>query len=178
MLVFYVLICCCLHYNDLPITKSVASQHPGCFCSCHYKCFSSQMSDITKPKRPHYDSPLRCDKFRNKRRICSGDAFERRRWLKTEKLLIFSWTNNIQVSLANLLLLNGGMNISNILHIQIIYSESLVAMGVPCSRHSCWVQQPLFWGEGGYHTLHSFEFDCSPSFDHKLAYSYFNINRE
>ena len=43
------------------------------------------MSNVTKPKRPRYESEIRRDKVRNKTRICIGDAFERWRQLKTEK---------------------------------------------------------------------------------------------
>ncbi|XP_073687059.1 uncharacterized protein [Garra rufa] len=45
------------------------------------------MYNVTKPKRPRYESEIRRDKVRNKTRICIGDAFERWRRLKTEKNL-------------------------------------------------------------------------------------------
>ena len=34
------------------------------------------MSDVTKPKKTHYESQIRHDNLRNKTRVCIGDAFE------------------------------------------------------------------------------------------------------
>ncbi|ROL46790.1 Vitelline membrane outer layer protein 1 [Anabarilius grahami] len=56
------------------------------------------MSNVTKSKRPRYNSEIRRDKVRNKTRICIGDAFERWRRLKTEKNL------NTDANVANFLL--------------------------------------------------------------------------
>ena len=84
-----------------PITKSVVFRDPGCqLCSNLTYPNSSRikMSNVTKSKRPRYNSEIRCDKVRNKTRICIGDAFERWRRLKTEKNL------NTDANVANFLL--------------------------------------------------------------------------
>ena len=45
------------------------------------------MSDVTKPKQPHYDSQIRRDNLRNKTRVCIGDAFETWRRLQRHTAL-------------------------------------------------------------------------------------------
>ena len=45
------------------------------------------MSDVTKPKKPHYDSQIRRDNVRNKTRVCIGDAFETWRRLQRHTAL-------------------------------------------------------------------------------------------
>lgn len=82
-------------------------------------------------------------------------------------LLIFSLTADVQLSLANFILLYANTDILETLRSRLTYSGGLiVAMVAPCRGCSCWIRepnwQPLLWGGRGY-TLDYFKFGGNSS---------------
>lgn len=79
----------------------------------------SQMSDVTKTKRSHFNSQQQHHKVRNKTRICwrclwkIKTAQSKKVSSPTAKWLIFNWTVQIQSSHANPILMNETRDISN-----------------------------------------------------------------
>lgn len=136
-------VCSALHRH--PTRKSVAFGPPGWQLplGCTYERLESPLSDVTKPKRPHYDSQRQSQ---NQSRDVLGDASKKRGRLKVEVAICFSQTGKNQLSFMNFILFKAR-------HGDVKYSPLLKnTMVAPRSGHSWWIQLPnwqlVIWGEG------------------------------
>lgn len=118
-------------------------------------------------------SPPHHDKVRIKRWVCLGDAFERRGQMKVEKNMkanaevAYFQTVKIQVSLANLTLINVGTDISNIIY---VYS---------CMWVIAWLGNKLstrfwLWWQFFYHTFTCYSFKLS---QRRIYFDFYHVKK-